>query len=197
MPQGESAMAASSTRHCLVAAVIGVTVLIYGRDELQARSESSLLARVRTGDPDVQQAVTSGRVESQAFRTLVDAIEQSRVFVYIVEVPYLPGKMEGCVAIDAAGAGEDRYLRMFVKSGLYPNRMIAVIGHEFQHVLEIVRETTSGMSDRALDFPGLSQVAARQYETQSAVDAEARITAEIRSHHDLTRAGPSRGSVGR
>jgi hypothetical protein len=98
--------------------------------------------------------------------------------------------MEGCVAIDAAAAGESRYLRMFVKSGLHPNRMIAVIAHEFQHVIEIVGEATNGTPDRAFDIPGMSQVAPRQYETQTAVDVEAKITAELHQKDDLPRGAP-------
>jgi hypothetical protein len=188
---------ARRTTTLIQAAVVGLAVLVCGRDELQAQSEPSLLLRIRTRDPDVQRAVTSGSVRSQTFHTLVEAIEQSRLFVYIVRVPYLPGKMEGCVAMDAAGAGEDRYLRMFVKSGLHPNRLIVVIGHEFQHVLEILGEIQKGKPDRAFDLSGLSQLGTRQYETQYALDAEVRIAAELRSQRDLIRAGPNRGSVAR
>jgi hypothetical protein len=183
-------VAASSITDCLVAAVLGLAVLVGGRDELQAQSGPSLVVRVRTRDPDVQRAVTDGSVRSQTFHSLVEAIEQSRAFAYIVQVPYLPGKMEGCVAIHAAGAAEDRYLRMFVKSGLHPNRMIAVIGHEFQHALEIFGEATNGNPDHAFDIVGLSQVATRQYETRAAVDVEARITAELHSTDNLPPAAP-------
>jgi hypothetical protein len=190
-------VASSTTRDGLAAAVVGLAVLVCGRDELRAQSAPSQFLRVRAYDPDVQRAVTSGSVQSRTFHTLVEAIDQSRAFVYIVQVPYLPGKMEGCVAIDASGTGEDRYLRMLVKSGLPPNRMIAVIGHEFQHVVEILGEATAGKPDLAFDIPGVSQVTTRQYETQSALDAEVRITAELRSHHNFIRADPSRRTMAR
>src|SRR6476469_1992010 len=55
------------------------------------------LARVRPVTGRLERAVARGRLESPTFRTLVEAIEASRAFVYIVEVPNLPEHMNGCV----------------------------------------------------------------------------------------------------
>jgi hypothetical protein len=102
------------------------------REGMEAQRETAPLLRVRIPDTAVRRAVADGRRQSRTFRNLIDAVERSRAFVYIVPVPYLPGKVEGCVVLTVGGAGE--------KSGLQIDRMIAVIGHELQQVLEILEK---------------------------------------------------------
>lgn len=176
-------MATSRRYGSLVAAGVGFAVFVCGREGMEAQVDTATLLRVRIFDTGVQRAVAEGRRRSQTFRNLIDAIEQSRAFVYIVKVPYLPGKMEGCVVVNVGGAGEDRYLRMMIRSGLHINRMIAVIGHESQHVLEILEKQATESPHHLLDAPGVSQLTSHQYETQAAIDVGMRIAAELREQN--------------
>jgi hypothetical protein len=142
--------------------------------------DTASLVRLRIPDARVQRAVAEGRRRSETFRNIIDALEHSRAFVYIVLVPYLPQEMEGCVPVDVAGAGEDRYLRVMIKSGLSIDRMISVIGHETQHVLEILGEAQNGSRNSGFHAPGAYEVASRHYETAAAADVGDRIAVELR-----------------
>jgi len=154
--------------------------------DTHAQSESALL-RVRIRDRNVERAVADGTRRSLTFRSLIERVEHSRGLLYIFKAPYLADKMEGCVVLDGGGAWEDRYLRMMIKSGLDQDRMIAVIGHESQHVLEILSAATRGSPGGSFVVPGAFLVAPRHYETSAALEAEARIAAELREEHNRVR----------
>src|SRR6185295_8058828 len=96
------------------------------------------VVRVRIQDDVIRKAVEDGLRRSSTFRRLIDKVQNARVFLYIMRVPNLPERVDGCVPLDTSGAGEDRYIRMMIRSGLRRDRTIAVIGHEAQHVLEIL-----------------------------------------------------------
>ena len=147
---------------------------------VSAQFETASLVRVRTGDNDLRRAIAEGTRRSQTFRTLIDAVEHSHGFVYIVRAPYLPNKMEGCVVLGTVAAGENHFLRMMVKSGLGHDRTIVVVGHETQHVLEILERLAAGRGPEQSDLSWATQVSTREYETQTALDMEKRIGAELR-----------------
>jgi hypothetical protein len=134
------------------------------------------LTRVRPVSVRMVQALAKGGCQSPTFRALVNAIESSRAFVYILEVPYLPPHMNGCVPLDVGGAGPDRYFRVVIKAGLDDRYTISVIGHELQHVLELLREAGNVDRQKAETW----QIAPHQYETQRAVEVERQVTVELR-----------------
>lgn len=89
--------------------------------------------------------------------------------------------MDGCVSLVVGGAGEDRYLRLMIKSGLERDRLIVVIGRESQHVLEILEQTGKTPQSDTLGASGATWVTPRQLETPAAFDVETRIAGELRA----------------
>ena len=156
-------------------------------ESLGAQSDRSPLQRVRVLDSKLQRAFEAGRLRSDTFRNLVDAVERSRAILYIATEPNLPCQMEGAVALEIGGAGPDRYLRMMIKPGLRLERLIVVIGHELQHVAEILEAAGRGDLQNLLTAAGTARVSPHQHETRAALDAGAQIAAELRQEPDRSR----------
>jgi hypothetical protein len=134
------------------------------------------LTRIRSANSRLERAVTQGRCWSPTFRALVETVESSRAFVYVLEVPYLPSHMDGCVPLDVGGTGSNRYFRVLIKAGQDDTQRIIVIGHELQHVLEHIDGGVAIDGQQSRTW----QMARNQYETRSALETEKRIGSELR-----------------
>jgi hypothetical protein len=104
-----------------------------------AAAEAS--SRVRSTNPVMLDLLKEGRDRSGTFRTLVDAIDHSNGIVY-VEFGYCAfGHLDGCLLPFIASAHGDRYVRVIVtpeKSRLNHDQLLALIGHELRHALEVL-----------------------------------------------------------
>jgi hypothetical protein len=82
-----------------------------------------------------------GRERSETFRTLLAAIDHSNGIVY-VEFGYCAfGHLDGCLLPFIASTHGDRYVRVIVtpeKSRLSHDQLLALIGHELRHALEVL-----------------------------------------------------------
>jgi hypothetical protein len=96
--------------------------------------------RVRSTDGTILALLKEGGERSTTFRALVDAIDRSTGIVY-VEFGYCSfGHLNGCLLPFIASAHGDRYLRAIVtpdKSRANHDQLIALIGHELRHALEV------------------------------------------------------------
>lgn len=91
---------------------------------------------VRTTDATIKKLLKRGYRDSPSFAALIRRIQQSDVYVYIEEVPRLPGALEGRMMMLPA-AHEHRYVRIqLALRGEFENS-VAVLGHELQHVVEL------------------------------------------------------------
>jgi hypothetical protein len=93
--------------------------------------------RVRSGSPEMVSLLREAYRRSMTFQRLVDRIERSAVIVYI-EVGTCPERRRGCLLHWVAGFGPERYLRIVVKADQQRDRLLAVVGHEMQHVVEAI-----------------------------------------------------------
>jgi hypothetical protein len=94
----------------------------------------SRFSHVRTTDPYVETLLGEGSTRSETFRQLVEALDESDLFVY-VEMGYLdvPSQVQFAVAT-AAG----RYVRITINAGQeFEDTQIAWLGHELQHAVEV------------------------------------------------------------
>ncbi len=98
--------------------------------------EGQALARVRSSQRRIVNVLREGYRRSKTFRRLVDRLATTDVIVYVEAVHYLQAPMHGCLQF-AGIAGQQRYLRVTVKSQLGADRLIALIGHELQHANEV------------------------------------------------------------
>jgi len=93
--------------------------------------------RIRTLEPSVLAIVREGQRRSPTFAALIERIERSDTWVYIVRVYTLPHRMEGSLVHEHAYSAA-RYLRIALAMGTPSDRMIVVVAHELQHVREVL-----------------------------------------------------------
>lgn len=105
-----------------------------------APDPSSMLSasdrRVRSTDRYIIELLHQGVARSRTFAELVTALNATDVIVYIERVPTLPTTLAGRLLLLPI-AGNQRYLRIQVRGALSPIELIALIGHELRHALEI------------------------------------------------------------
>lgn len=92
--------------------------------------------RVRSTDRHIIGLLHKGVARSKTFAELVTALNTTDVIVYIERVPTLPTTLAGRLLLLPI-TGHQRYLRIQVRGDLSPIELIALIGHELRHALEI------------------------------------------------------------
>jgi hypothetical protein len=105
--------------------------------ELLARSTR----RVRSNDPRLVPLLTEGARRSRTFAQLVTRVHSTDLIVYVESTHSLPPDTVGRILLQSV-VNNCRYLRIQVKSTLLRDEMIAVIGHELRHALEVADDPT-------------------------------------------------------
>src|SRR4029453_4436290 len=92
---------------------------------------------VRSTDPRVQYFLRIGAAESQTFRSLLTTLADSDLIVHVQSVDRLmtAGQTYFVTATPAV-----RYVRIEVMFRGNVNEIVALIGHELQHAVEIAQE---------------------------------------------------------
>jgi hypothetical protein len=103
------------------------------------RATASEFLHVRSDDACIRAVLRSGYDRSPTFRALVDEIESRPGIVYIEQAVKLSRRMDGALLHAVAGSREIPLLRVLLKTNLAPDYAIAVLGHELQHVVEVLR----------------------------------------------------------
>jgi hypothetical protein len=163
--------------------IISVTVLLAiftGRTSLSAEVP---LVRLRPVGPVARGLLEVGRERSQVFRFLADRIEQSDLIVYIRTTHFLPRGIDGRLQLVTA-VPNVRYLRITLRRDLSSDRLVATLGHELMHAVEVADDR------RARDNDSLRQLYRRighshdgaAFDTHAAVNAGHRVLAELRTH---------------
>lgn len=140
--------------------------------------------RVKWTQSTMGELLREGYQRSSSFQSLVDRIEQSNAIV-LVRLGYCKdGRVRACLT-SVAGSLRERHLRIKVDPHASTNRLIAAIGHELRHALEVVEESAviDGRSALALfrrvgNTP-CGTASASGCETDAALETEARILAEL------------------
>lgn len=97
----------------------------------EARAVSG--GHVRAGDPRAAALLTLGVTASPTFRLLVETLEHSDLIVHVQTRPMsLPGQLQF-----AAVASGFRYLRVSVRVPGRDAELVAWLGHELQHAVEV------------------------------------------------------------
>ena len=150
--------------------------------EAQVREVMSEPARhVRAVDPVMSAAIADGLRRSGTFAHLVLALNKSDVIVYIESGRPLPTSLVGRMLLVAGPEGH-RYLRIQVTGRPRSNDIIAIVGHELRHALEVAEspEVRDEASLIALyERIGHPSTGARHYDTAAAQDAGRQVRAEL------------------
>lgn len=93
---------------------------------------------VRPTDARLRHAVTDGLRRSATFAGMVQTLDHSDVIVYLETAPQMHASLAGRMLIAATASGA-RYLRIQIAPDIAGNELIALVGHELQHALEVAR----------------------------------------------------------
>ncbi len=96
----------------------------------------------------IRTLLDDGAHRSLTFARLLDRIERSDVIVYVEAAPALPISLAGRLMLAACAHGQ-RYLRIQIAPAGLPEEMIATLGHELQHAVEVA-DSPDVRDDRAL-----------------------------------------------
>jgi hypothetical protein len=105
-------------------------------------------ARVRSASPRVMGIIIEAAAQSKTFRGLVDQIGTTDGFVYVAEGPCGHG-VHACLLFTITMAGKNRVLWIHVDPNKPDRDLMASIGHELQHAVEVLSNRTI-RSDRAM-----------------------------------------------
>jgi hypothetical protein len=96
---------------------------------------------VRTTSRMVQDLLRTGHQRSPTFASLLTRLQLSDVYVYVEVVDRLPGAVEGRLVIMPPSHGY-RYVRIQLALRGSSVDMIAVLGHELRHAVEVADAST-------------------------------------------------------
>jgi hypothetical protein len=138
--------------------------------------------RVRAGDARIQMLMMEGVRRSATFASLIAALNATDVIVYIEPVRRLPPLLSGRMLLIPHSPGGPRYLRIQVMTQASGNDLIATIGHELQHALEVAAATDVqdqlGL-ERLYQQIGQAGIDKRSYDTEAARTTGRKIRAEL------------------
>ena len=105
---------------------------IAGASEGRAGLEPSLV-RVRAADTKAAFLLAAGLSRSATFRSLVKAIEESDLVVYVETRPLkIPGRMQLLAATSVC-----RHIRVSIQTPGLDDDLVAWLGHELTHAVEV------------------------------------------------------------
>jgi hypothetical protein len=144
---------------------------------------ASTIERVRTTDGVLRGLIAEGQKRSVTFADLVAAVNATDVIVYVERVDRLAPSVAGQLMLVPVPNAQ-RYLRIQVRAALSPTDMIALIGHELRHALEVAAAPsvrTQEQMVRLYRTIGESGRGAHAYDTTAAQHAGQRVRSELTS----------------
>jgi len=151
------------------------------------------IPRVRPTDVRIAALVARAVEQSTSFRSLLDTINATDGIVYIEAGRC--GPVRACLALKVTVAGPNRLLWVFVNPERAACEVMASIGHELWHAMEVLREP-SIRSDGAMYFfiaKGREQNPPPWFETEAAIRVGQDVLSELRHH--AKRSGKSCGQT--
>jgi hypothetical protein len=149
-----------------------------------AEEDRPPLTRVKPADPEMRRLVLEGYSRSAIFRALLEEIERSNAIVVIQFGTCANGRVRSCVSnIDSDS--RQRYIRIKVNTRTTDDRLVATIGHELQHAVEIVRERSVSNVEQALALyrriatGPCTEGRSDRCETDAAIQVESRVNDEL------------------
>jgi hypothetical protein len=143
---------------------------------------AATMSRVRSSDPSIVGLIDRASKRSPTLTRLISTVEASDGIVY-VEPGRCPQRVPACLMYWMITSGSTRFMRVVVDRRRLDSdrRMAEAIGHELQHVIEVLSEPSITDGTKMLFFYGRHAPTARDYfETMAAVDAGVAVRAELR-----------------
>jgi hypothetical protein len=112
---------------------------------------SDAFRRIRPMQKDGARLLAIGIERSPTFRRLVDRLERSNVIVYVDLRPDMPPYRGGSLRFLARSA-TDRFLKIQLNRAFTGKTLVALLGHELQHAVEVA---DAGSVDSVADLRDL------------------------------------------
>ncbi len=157
-----------SVTWCVIALLLGG--MTFG---VRAEGERDVMAspRVRSSNRTIALLLGEASARSSTFRGLVRTIEQTDGIVYVEPGRCFHG-VRACLSLSIAGAGTYRILRVLVDLATDAMELMATIGHELRHALEILTEAAVRSTKDAYQYYAREAPTNREvFETQAAIAA--------------------------
>ena len=159
--------------------VVGLAVAALLASARQSGAEDAAAMHVRSESPVIAAAIQEAIERSPSFRALIATINASDTYVFVSAGDCGHG-VRACF-VKVAGAGPHRYMFVRVDPRKRDCDLMASIGHELRHTIEVI-EDPSIRSDPAKDLFYLRTAwhgTPRAYETVAAMDAGNAVRSEI------------------
>jgi hypothetical protein len=138
-------------------------------------------ARLRTDDPLLTALVNEAARRSSTFRSLLTLLEASDGIVWIEDGKCGHG-VRACLHLWIRQAGPNRLLRIVVNRSGAALDVMASLGHELQHALELLSDRTATTDAGAyLFFQRTAAPAGDVFETQAAIRTGNLVRSELRA----------------
>lgn len=161
--------------------VLCVFALLWSTTAGSAAQVPASVPRLRPLGGRAAELLARGVDRSPTFRDLVARLGRSDVVVYVEIAPRGPGSPAGATRFITASA-HLRFLHVTLDYGLPPNDLVALLGHELQHALEVA--AASGIRDvetfrRYYELFGLHTSDARAFDSSAARQTGRRVRREL------------------
>jgi hypothetical protein len=120
--------------------IIAATALAIGACAGEAADADPVGPRIRSSHPYIRAMIEEAARRSATFRRLVTDIEETDGIVY-VEQGACGHRVHACLALSVTPAADYRILRVLVDARQPDWNVMASIGHELQHALEVLANT--------------------------------------------------------
>ena len=117
-----------------------VAVLCVVAAESMVAQDLYTVVRIRSHSARIKDAIAEGTARSATFRRLVETISAGDSIVYVDEGE-CRHSVAACLLLSVTIAGSYRVLQIRVNLRKAPGcKLVELIGHEFQHVVEVLAE---------------------------------------------------------
>jgi hypothetical protein len=161
---------------------VAITALISGMTfgvRADGDRETAGSPRVRSSIPRIAAALSEASTRSKTFRELVSSIERTDGIVY-VEPGLCRHGVRACLSLSITAGGGFRILRVLVDVAVDVFELMATIGHELRHALEILTEPSVRTMQQAYMFYAREAATSRDvFETGAAVQAGLAVEREL------------------
>jgi hypothetical protein len=137
--------------------------------------------RVRSASPRVVAVITEAAAQSKTFRGLVDQIGTTDGIVYVAEGECGHGGVHACLLFTITMAGPNRVLWILVDPQKSDRDLMASIGHELQHAVEVLSNPNikSGLAMHSLYLEKCHLCVGGAIETYAAIRAGTAVREEL------------------
>jgi hypothetical protein len=163
---------------------VGLLVMVTGAAQTTlAASDERLITRVKGLGDEFTSLIREGDRRSQTFSAMVDEIQASNAVVMIQFGLCAKGQFRSCVS-HVGATGGTRTIRILINPKLTMDRVIAMIAHELQHAVEIIRSGAANQDEvmtlyRRIAIGECAKGRSDRCETEAALAVERRVLDEL------------------